>query len=142
MENQIETATASAETVNLPRRIMASVRGYPFFIDGSSKREGLSPEAPTAGEMLLASLAGCAAIIVNSEARKREIPNFKASFVATCGRETAVPNQFTFITIDAVVEGTSQQEAEELVRMYQDQCPIYALAVAGSKVTVNVKAVR
>lgn len=142
MENKVETASATAATIGLPRRIMASVRERPFFIDGTSKREGLLPEAPTAGEVFLASLAGCAAIIVNSEALKREMPGFRASFEATCGRDPAVPNRFTFINIDAVVEGASQEEAEELVRMYQDQCPIYAVAEAGTKVTMTVKVVK
>ncbi|MCC6303911.1 MAG: OsmC family protein [Rhodobacteraceae bacterium] len=140
MASQVETATATAATIDLPRRIMASVRERPFFIDGTAKREGLLPEAPTAGEMFLASLAGCAAIIVNSEARRRAIPGFRAHFEATCGREAAVPNLFTFVHIEARIEGTSQAEAEDLVRVFQDQCPIYALAVAGTKVTINVKA--
>lgn len=139
METNLETASASALTLNLARRVMASARDQHFFVDATSKREGLAPEAPTAGELLLASLAGCAAVIVNSEARQRQLPGFKASFVATAGRDPAVPDKFTFITIDAVIQGTSQKEAEELVKMYEDQCPIYSLAKAGTNVTVNVK---
>jgi len=141
MNAQLETAKATATTLGLPSRVMASARERHFFIDGTSKRDGLLPEAPTAGDTFLASLAGCAAIIVNSEARLRGLKPFKATFSAVAARDPAVPNHFVYIEMEAMVEGTSQEEAEELVRMYQDQCPIYGLAAAATKVTMNVKAV-
>lgn len=134
----LQTATAIATIIGLPSRVMASASQRHFFIDGTSKRDGLLPEAPTAGEMFLASLAGCAAIIVNSEARNQGMTDLKAQFTATVGRDTAVPNQFTFIDIKAEFQGVSQQQAEALFQFYLDQCPIYGLAASACPTTTTV----
>lgn len=141
MSNELQMFTASAETIGLPTRVMASARQRHFLIDATAGRDGLEPECPHAGEVFLASLAGCAAVILNSVARKREINPFKASIIAHGGRDPDEPAKFVSIEMEAEISGVDQKGAEELIGVFQAQCPIYAIAVAGSEVSIKVKAV-
>lgn len=142
MAGELKQSRAVAETLGVPGRIMAGARGRLMLVDSSGGRSGVEPEALTAGEVFLSSLIGCGAVIVESAARKNGVKIEKAVFAATSSRYSDNPAKYTAIDIDVEVIGATQAEAESLVKVYQDECPIYGLAATASKVSVKIKGTR
>jgi len=139
MAGELKQSRAVAETLGVPGRVMAGARGRLMLVDSSGGRSGVEPEAPTAGELFLAALIGCGAVIVESAARKSGVKIERAVFSATSSRYSDEPGKYTAIDIAVEIFGASQAEAESLVKVYQDECPIYGLAAAASKVSVTIK---
>lgn len=140
MAKEVKTSRATAETIGVPGRVMVTARERPILIDSSAGRSGKSPEAHTAGETFLASLIGCGAVIVAAAAQERRISYRKATFSAESGRFADNPSQYTYINIDVEIEGVTQPDAEALVAVYQDECPIYGLAKKATQVNVRITA--
>lgn len=139
MERELKQSRAIAETLGVPGRVMAGARGRLILVDSSGARSGVEPEALTAGEVFLSALIGCGAVVVESAARKNGVKIEKAVFSATSSRYSDEPAKYTAIDIDVEVIGATQAEAESLVKVYQDECPIYNLAAKATKVTVRIK---
>lgn len=139
MAGELKQSRAVAETLGVPGRVTAGARGRLMLVDSSGGRSGVEPEALTAGELFLSALIGCGAVIVESAARKNGVKIEKAVFSATSSRYSDNLAKYTAIDIEVEVIGATQAEAESLVKVYQDECPIYGLAATASKVSVKIK---
>ena len=131
---------ASAQTTGMFGRVMTSVRGQHFLLDASGGRDGVPSECPNAGEVFLQSLAGCGTVIVESAARKRDIRLDSLRLTVESAKQKEHPELYTWIRIGFRLAGPTQAEAEELVGVFQAECPIYRLAKLGSTVSVEVVA--
>ncbi len=142
MAPELKQSRAVAETLGVPGRIVAGARGRMMLIDSTAGRSGVEPDALTAGETFLAALIGCGAVIVEATARKEGIDIEKAVFSATSSRYSDQLAKYTAIDIEVEVIGATQAEAEALVKVYQDECPIYGLAATASKVSLKIRGTR
>ena len=138
MTRELKQSRAMAETLGVPGRVAAGARGRLMLVDSSAGRSGVEPDALTAGELFLAALMGCGAVVVESAARKNGVQIEKAVFSATTSRYSDEPAKYTAIDIEVEVVGATQAEAEQLVKVYQDECPIYGLANTATKVSVKI----
>lgn len=142
MAGELKQSRAVAETLGVPGRVTAGARGRLMLVDSSGGRSGVEPEALTAGELFLSALIGCGAVVVESAARKNGVKIEKAVFAATSSRYSDNLAKYTAIDIEVEVIGATQAEAESLVKVYQDECPIYGLAATASKVSVKITGTR
>ena len=125
----------TVQTISVPGRVLASVRGTQIAVDATKTRGGPG-EAPTSVEVFLAGLLACGALIVETQARDHNIPLKKATFHVDAEYTKAI---FSHINIRAKLEGVSRSQAEQLIGVYTSECPIFRLASLGAPTTLTLE---
>jgi uncharacterized OsmC-like protein len=95
-----------------------------------------------AGELLLGALASCALASVEGAAADAGVPLRDVRVVVRSERGDTAPPKYSWFSIDFALDGIGQPEAEALVEVFLETCPIYGTLAAVSPIAVRVSAGR
>lgn len=93
-----------------------------------------------AGELLLGALASCALGAVEGAAAEQGVALRDLRVAVRSERGETVPPRYLWFSIDFEVRGVDEEQAEALVDVFLDVCPIYSTLAAVTPVVVRVSA--
>lgn len=115
-ENKVEIV--HSRSIGQPGRAISRVRGQELILDASSHPRD---DALTNSEAFLAGISSCGVTLIENYADAEGIP-IDGMRVDIKGIRTAMaPNQFADISMHFKFEGTNQQQAEHLVKIYRER---------------------
>ena len=128
----------SATTTDTAGRFMLTARQVHVVTDASVARGGPG-EALQAAELLLASLATCGLAMVTDAARTRESALTCATARASYTVDPEDRTRFSIVRLHFRLVGVGRSEAEDLVRTFIDDCPIYNTIVRTTPAEITVE---
>jgi uncharacterized OsmC-like protein len=111
--------TVRSQTTSTPGRSISQVRGHELVIDEPTHLGGPG-EKMTPAEAFLSGVAACGVLLVEGWARNTNVPLKGVEATIEAVRKRNDTSVFQEIRLAFVVSGTEQQEAEALVRHYQE----------------------
>jgi len=132
------TAFAETRTTGIPGRFLLSAEGKHMVVDASAATGGVA-EAFVAQELLAGSLATCSQAVIYAVAEELGAVPDSVHVKVTSDRDPeAQPPVYSSFTMDFVLTGVSQEQAEALVGQFTTLCPIYYAISNMAPMTVNV----
>ncbi|MGO3741219.1 OsmC family protein [Kerstersia sp.] len=122
-----------------PGRFLLNARDQHLVTDASPGRGGQG-QAWQAAELLLGALQTCSHAVIDAEARQRGWAGYGLEIAAACEADEARPGHYRYIELTYRFTGLSQAQAEELVQVFVQVCPIYGSLSRGAPVTLHVLA--
>ena len=114
MSESLLTTEVKSYSIGKPGRSLNTPRGNHFVIDSPSLGEALG-----SGEAFLAGVSSCGVTLIESHAQRLGVA-LKSLTVSIEGvRTTERPMDFQSISMRFEIGAVSQEQAEELVRVYQ-----------------------
>ena len=126
-----------AQSVSLTGRYVVDIRNNHLIVDAGPNRGGTA-EAPTPGEYFLAGIASCAVVVMNGEAKRLDLRIDAIEADAEIVRDEADQHGIAAINLSVVTHGASRADAEKLLQIYLDECPVYAAVSRGTPVNVKL----
>jgi len=111
--------TVHSQTTSMPGRSVSHVRGNELVIDEPTHLGGPG-EKMTPAEAFLSGIAACGVLLVQGQARNTGIRLDSVDATIEAVRKRSDTSVFQEIRIAFVVSGPEQQQAETLVRYYQE----------------------
>lgn len=111
--------TVHSQTTITPGRSVSRVRGHELLIDEPTHLGGPG-EKMTPAEAFLSGIAACGVLLVQGQARNTGIRLESVDATIEAVRKRSDTSVFKEIRIAFVVAGPEQQQAETLVRYYQE----------------------
>lgn len=133
------TAVVQTRTTGQPGRYILSAEGRHMVVDASAMTGGVA-EAFVAQELLVGALATCAQAVIFAKGEEFGLHPSSVTVKVESDRDPEVsPPVYSSITMDFVLEGLSQEEAQRLVDQFTTLCPIYYTVSQAAPVTVSVR---
>ena len=108
------TTTVTSSSIGKPGRALNTARTNHFVIDSPTLGEALG-----SGEAFLAGVSSCGVTLIEGHAQRTGVA-LKSLTVAIEGVRTSErPMDFESVSMRFAIGGVSQEQAEELVRVYQ-----------------------
>lgn len=120
-------------------RFLLNARDQHLVVDASPGRGGQG-QAWQAAELLLGALQTCSHAVIDDEARRRGWLHYGLEIHAQCEADETRSGHYRYIELKYRFSGLTQAQAEELVRVFTDVCPIYGSLSRGAPVTLRVLA--
>jgi uncharacterized OsmC-like protein len=139
----VRTYEAEARSTDVFGRVLCRARDHHFVVDGPTWN-GCAGEAVTPGELFLGAVAACAVELIVVIAREQDVPatGVRAQIEGTLDRAAPVRPDLTVfnkVRLEVELRGVSQLVGEDLVRRFQERCPLYGtVAAATPEVEVTV----
>jgi uncharacterized OsmC-like protein len=131
--------TVVVGTTRTRGRFLAEAREQFLVVDSTDGRGGRG-QAWLAGELLLAALGACATSSVTHFAREENIPLDDVEATVSYTRHPTDPTSYEEVVLDVTTWGVGQHEAEHLVGLYTENCPVFGTVSRGAQVKVAVLA--
>jgi uncharacterized OsmC-like protein len=112
-ENLLRTEVRSY-SVGKPGRALNTARTNHFVIDSPTIGEALG-----SGEAFLAGVSSCGVTLIESHAQRSGVPLTGLAVSIEGVRTSERPMDFQSVSMRFEMSGVSQEQAEELVRVYQ-----------------------
>ncbi|MEF9907151.1 OsmC family protein [Streptomyces sp. P9-A2] len=130
-----DITSITGRTTDTPGRLLVTARTNHFVSDA---RTGPG-EAVQAGELLLSSLASCSLSNIQLHAEERGSGLTGGRAEVSYQRDPQDPTRYTYLRIELLLEGVDQDEADVLVGLFTDSCPIYNTLRRGGHVDVAAR---
>jgi uncharacterized OsmC-like protein len=131
--------TVVVGTTRTQGRFLAEARERLLVVDSTDGRGGRG-QAWLAGELLLAALGACATSSVTHFAREEGIALDDVEATASYTRHPTDPTAYEEVLLEVTTWDVTQEQAELLVRLYTENCPVYGTTSRGGKVRLVVRA--
>lgn len=129
--------SARATTTQTPGRFLLSARQAHFVADASRARGGPA-EAPVAAELFLSSLAACSLAVIADTARSQGVGLPSVEVATSYEVDPADGTRFARVALDFRFAGVPSGQAEALVQVFKDVCPIYNTVARTTPVEITV----
>ena len=137
MEQDIKVDSVCSQTSGVIGRSRSRAHDATLTLDSSSRPK---PDGFTNSEAFLGGVSSCGVTMIEMYAEENGIP-LKGTTVTIKGSRHADVTHYESVHMHFELSGVSQEQAEELVRMYQGRCPLYGTLVMATKIAVDVTAV-
>jgi len=127
-----DVVTITGRTTDVQGRFMVSARTNHFITDS----RGGPGEAVQAGELMLSALASCALGNIETHARELGVAMTGGHAEISFERDENDGTRYEWIRLTLRVDGVDRAQAERLVGMFTDSCPIYNTLRRGGNVEV------
>ncbi len=107
-----------SSSTGTPGRCLNAARSHHFVIDEPTHAGGPGEEI-TPAEEFLAGVSACGVLLVESHAKKMQVPLQRVEAVIEGIRQKSDPTIFERVHMRFTLVGPTQDEAEELVAYYQ-----------------------
>ncbi|MBM9508221.1 OsmC family protein [Actinacidiphila acididurans] len=131
--------TVVVGTTRTQGRFLAEARERLLVVDSTDSRGGRG-QAWLAGELLLAALGACATSSVTHFAREEAIALDDVEAKVSYTRHPTDPTAYEEVVLEVTTWGVTREEADLLVRLYTENCPVYGTTSRGATVRVAVDA--
>lgn len=112
-ENKMTTQVTSY-SIGKPGRALNTARNNHFVIDSPALGEALG-----SGEAFLAGVSSCGVTLIEGQAQRTGVALKSLAVTIEGVRTSERPMDFESISMQFTIGGVSQDQAEELVRVYQ-----------------------
>jgi uncharacterized OsmC-like protein len=115
MSDDVITTQVRSASIGTPGRALTSARGNHLIVDSPTIGEAI-----TSGEMFLAGVSSCGVTLVESQAQRSGVPLSGLTVAIEGVRRADKANEFQKIALRFELTGVNQEQAEQLVGVYQD----------------------
>ena len=120
MADDLLVTQVRSRTTDVVGRSLNSVRTHHFVIDEPTYGGGPGEEL-TPGESFLAGISACGVLLVEGFARHSKIPLTRAEAEIEGRRLRSDPSRYLSVELRFRLQGPDRDQAEELVRRYQER---------------------
>jgi uncharacterized OsmC-like protein len=134
MEKDLKVDSVISQSSGTIGRSRSTSHGVTLTLDASARPQ---PDGFTNSEAFLGSVSSCGVTMIETHAHEHEIP-LKHTTVTIKGARHPDVIRYESIQMDFELTGVTQSQAEELVRMYQANCPLYGTLAVAITIAVTV----
>jgi uncharacterized OsmC-like protein len=120
MEDSVFTNRVRSYGTSTPGRCLNQVRSHHFVIDERGHADGPGEEI-TPAEAFLAGVSACGVLLVETQARKTNVPLTRIEAVIDGIRKKSDPTMFDRVEMQFTLVGPNREQAEQLVEHYKNR---------------------